>query len=189
MIRDLVIKNRTYRRFFENEKIDRKTLEELVDLARLSPSGGNMQSLKYIISFEKKDNDKIFPNLVWASYLKDWDGPCEGERPSAYIVVLSDTKINKNFFWDHGIASQSILLGAAEKGLGGCQFGVFKEKPLRKELDIPEQYKVIMVIALGKPKETVVLEDIKDSSDIKYWRDENKVHHVPKRKLNDLIIN
>ena len=142
MIRDLILKNRTYRRFFEEERIERKTLEELLDLARLSPSGGNMQSLKYIISCEKEINRKIFPNLIWAGYLKDWDGPEEGERPSAYIVVLSDTAVNSNFFWDHGIASQSILLGAVEKGLGGCQFGAFKKESLRKALDISEQYEI-----------------------------------------------
>ena len=189
MIRDLILQNRTYRRFFENEKIERKTLEELVDLARLSPSGGNLQSLKYIISCDKENNSKIFSNIMWAGYLKDWDGPEEGERPSAYIVILSDTEISKNFFWDHGIASQSILLGAVEKGLGGCQFGAFKKESLREALDISNRYEILMVIALGKPRETVVLEELKEPSDVKYWRDENQVHHVPKRKLNDLIIN
>ena len=126
---------------------------------------------------------------MWASYLKDWDGPVEGERPSAYIVVLGDTDIFKNFFWDHGIAAQSILLGAAEKGLGGCQFGSFKKESLRKVLEIKDQYEILMVIALGKAKENVVLEELEDPADIKYWRDEKKIHHVPKRKLEDIILN
>ncbi len=188
MIRDLITKNRTYRRFYE-EKIDRKTVEELIDLARLSSSGGNMQALKYIISTEEDMNRKIFPNLMWASYLKDWDGPEDGEKPSAYIVVLGDTDINTNFFWDHGIAAQSILLGAVEKGLGGCMFGLIKKDSLRNDLDIPAKYEILMVIALGKPKEKVLLEELKDNSDIKYWRDEKQVHHVPKRKLEDIILN
>ena len=188
MIKDLILKNRSYRRFFE-EKIERKTLEELVDLARLSSSAGNMQSLKYIVSADNEMNSLIFPNLLWAAALKDWNGPEKGERPSAYIVVLGDTKINKNFFWDHGIAAQSILLGAVEKGLGGCMFGSFKKESLRNVLNISEQYEILMVIALGKPKEKVVLEELKDPDDIKYWRDSDQVHHVPKRSLEDIILN
>ncbi len=188
MIRDLILRNRTYRRFFE-ENIDRKTVEDLIDLARISSSAGNMQSLKYFISCDPETNRKIFPNLMWASYLKDWDGPEEGERPSAYIVVLGDTKINSNFFWDHGIAAQSILLGAVEKGLGGCMFGSFKKDSLRKAVSLPEQYEILMIIAIGKPRETVVIEELKDPSEIKYWRDGNMVHHVPKRSLKDIIIN
>lgn len=188
MLRELIEKNRTYRRFYENVKVDRKTLEELVDLARLSPSGGNLQSLKYILSYEAERNNLVFPHLKWAGYLKDWGGPEAGERPAAYIIMLGDKEISPNHFWDHGIASQSILLGAVEQGLGGCQFGSIDREGLRNSLNIPEQYEIVMVIALGKPKEEVVLEDIKDSKDVKYWRDENKVHHVPKRKLVDLIL-
>jgi nitroreductase len=188
MLRELIEKNRTYRRFYEDVKVDRKTLEELVDLARLSPSGGNLQSLKYILSYETERNNLVFPHLKWAGYLKDWGGPEAGERPAAYIIMLGDKEISPNHFWDHGIASQSILLGAVEQGLGGCQFGSIDREGLRKSLNIPEQYEIVMVIALGKPKEEVVLEDIKDPKDVKYWRDENKVHHVPKRKLVDLIL-
>lgn len=188
MLRKLIEKNRTYRRFYEDVKVDRKTLEELVDLARLSPSGGNLQSLKYILSYEAERNNLVFPHLKWAGYLKDWGGPEAGERPAAYIIMLGDKEISPNHFWDHGIASQSILLGAVEQGLGGCQFGSIDREGLRKSLNIPEQYEIVMVIALGKPKEEVALEDIKDPKDVKYWRDENKVHHVPKRKLVDLIL-
>lgn len=188
MLRELIIKNRTYRRFYEDVKIERETLEELIDLARLSSTGGNLQSLKYIVSYTEEKNSLIFPHLKWAGYLKDWDGPIEGERPAGYIVILLDKGISKNCFWDHGIACQSILLGAAEKGLGGCMFGAIDREGLNMALDIPEQYELLLVIALGKPKEEVVLVDIKNPQDVKYWRDENQVHHVPKRKLEDLIL-
>jgi nitroreductase len=130
----------------------------------------------------------ILPHLRWAGYLTDWKGPEEGEKPSAYIVVLLDKDISSNCFWDHGIACQSILLGACEKGLGGCMFGSFDKNGLRNSLKISERYEPLMVIALGKPKETVVLEALDDSGNIKYWRDENSVHHVPKRNLKDLIL-
>lgn len=187
-IRELVLKNRSYRRFYQNEKIERTLLEELVDLARLSSSGANLQPLKYVLSNEPDKNEIIFRHLKWAAYLKDSNGPEEGEKPSAYIIVLGDKEISGNFFWDHGIACQSILLGACEKGLGGCMFGSVDKKGLAEKLDIPERYEILVVIALGKPKEKVVLEDLNETGDIKYWRDENGVHHVPKRKLKDIIL-
>lgn len=188
MIKDLIMKNRTYRRFYQEVIIDRKVLEELIDLARLSSSGGNLQSLKYVLSNNAERNEVIFQSLKWAGYLPQWDGPKEGEKPSAYIIMLGDTNISKYFFWDHGIACQSILLGACEKGLGGCMFGSVDKKGLKSALNIPDQYELLLVIALGKPKETVCLEECKNDGDIKYWRDENEVHHVPKRKLEEIIL-
>lgn len=188
MIRDLVLKNRSYRRFYQDEVIEKKSLEGLVDLARLSGSGANLQALKYILSWEAERNNKIFPHLRWAGYLPDWDGPAEGERPSAYIIMLGDKDISSNYFWDHGIACQSILLGAADLGLGGCMFGSIDRKGLKKDLNIPDQYEIMLTIALGKPKEKVVLEEVKDPDNIKYWRDEQGVHHVPKRALKDIIV-
>lgn len=188
MIQDLIKKNRTYRRFYQEVEIDRTVLEELIDLARLSSSGGNLQSLKYVLSNETEKNNLIFQHLKWAGYLKDWNGPEEGEKPSAYIVILGDKNISTNFFWDHGIACQSILLGACEKGLGGCMFGSVDREGLKNRLNIPERYELLLVIAMGKPKESVVLEELEDTGNIRYWRDENGVHHVPKRKLQDIIL-
>lgn len=188
MIHELIKKNRTYRRFFQNYEIERNTLEELVELARLSSSGGNLQSLRYILSCDREKNELIFPHLRWAGYLREWPGPEEGERPSAYIVMLMDKEISKNPSWDHGIACQSILLGACEQGLGGCMIGAVDKKALTEALQIPDQYELLLVIALGKPKETVVLEEVIDPKEIRYWRDVNGVHHVPKRKLQDIIV-
>ncbi|MEK6777042.1 MAG: nitroreductase family protein [bacterium] len=188
MLRELVIKNRSYRRFYGNEKVSLRTLKELVDLARYSAAAANLQPLKYILSSDKKKNDLIFPHLAWAGYLKDWSGPKPVERPSAYIVVMGDTKIARDFVCDHGIAVQSILLGAVEKGLGGCIIGSIQRKGLKESLRIPDQYKILLVIALGKPKETVVIETVGPDGDIKYWRDEKGIHHVPKRSLKEIII-
>ncbi len=188
MIKDLIRQNRTFRRFYQDVEIDRVILEELIDLARLSSCGGNLQSLKYVISNKPEKNNLIYQHLRWAGYLTDWPGPQEGERPSAYIIVLGDKDISKNFFWDQGIASQSILLGACEKGLGGCMFGSIDREGLKNKLGIPDRYEVLLVIALGEPKEEVVLEELDETGSIKYWRDEKGVHHVPKRKLEDIIL-
>jgi nitroreductase len=188
MLLDLVKKSRSYRRFKESEPVSLSTLRELVDLARLSPSGANRQPLKYILSAGRETNAKIFPCLAWAGYLKDWGGPKEGERPAAYIIILGDKSISNEFFCDHGIASQSILLGAAEKGLGGCIIASIKRDALRGVLSIPEHCEILLALALGRPAETVVLEDVGPAGDIKYYRDAKSVHHVPKRKLEELII-
>jgi nitroreductase len=189
MLKELVKKNRSYRRFYQDDKIDESKLRELVDLARQTPSAANKQPLKYILSNTDEKNGKIFSTLAWAGYLKDWDGPEEGERPSAYIIILNDTSISKTVYCDHGIVSQTILLGAVEKGLGGCILASIKKKKLSDLLNIPPGYDILLVISLGKPKEEVVMERVDSSSNIKYWRDDKSIHHVPKRDIDDIILN
>jgi len=157
MIKALIYKNRSYRRFHQDQKVTMETLEELVDLARHSACGANLQSLKYILSCEANTNALIFKRLGWAAYLKDWKGPAEGEQPAAYIVLLGDTTIHTNFFCDHGIACQSMLLGAVEKGLGGCILASINRKGLQKDLAIGQHFEILLVLALGHPKETVQL--------------------------------
>lgn len=188
VIDDLIKTNRSCRRFHQHEAIGEDTLRRLVNLARLSASAANLQPLKYLLSYEPPKNDAIFSCLAWAGYLKDWPGPAEGERPAAYIVILGDTDIAKNFGCDHGIAAQSILLGARARGLAGCMIGSIQRERLRELLNIPPRCEILLVLALGKPKETVVLEEVGLEGNIKYWRDEQGVHHVPKRRLEDIII-
>jgi nitroreductase len=188
MLRDIVIRNRSYRRFHQDHAIARDELRDLVDLARLSASGANMQQLKFFISWEPETNARIFPCLGWAAYLKDWPGPEEGERPSAYIIILHDTRIAANYWCDHGIAAQSILLGAAEKGLGGCMIASIRKKDLAEALGIPGHFDVLLVLALGRPCEEVRIEPVGEDGSIRYWRDSAGVHHVPKRSLDELVI-
>jgi len=187
MIEEIIRKNRSYRKFFQEKKISKNTLKALINLARLSPSAANLQPLKYVLSNDPAVNRRIFPCLSWAGYLKDWKGPSEGERPSAYVIVLGDTRITKQFGCDHGIAVQSILMGATEKGFGGCIIGAIQRKTLRQNLGIPKRYEILLVLALGVPRETVLIEYVK-KGDIRYWRDVNNIHHVPKRRLSDIIL-
>jgi nitroreductase len=187
-LRELVSRNRSYRRFHQDVAIDLETLKGLVDLARLSASAGNHQPLKYILSRDLKMNALIFPQLGWAAYLKDWPGPSEGERPSAYILILGDKDIRESFGCDQGIAAQSILLGATEQGLGGCIIASVRKEELRLALGIPDRYEILLVLALGKPKETIEIEPVGANGDIKYWRDDQGIHHVPKRSLEEIIL-
>jgi nitroreductase len=188
MIEDLIRRNRTCRRFRGEKALGEEAMRSLVELARLSASSGNAQPLKFILSCDAQRNELIFPCLQWAYYLEDWDGPEPEQRPSGYIVILGDTNIAKNYEIDTGIAAQSIVLGAAMQGLAGCMFGSVDAGRLRKALDIPDHLDVALIIALGEPAEEIVLEETGPDGDIRYWRDEQGVHHVPKRPLDELII-
>ena len=187
MITDLIKANRSHRRFQQDRPLTRDALRQIVEVARLVPSAMNLQPLRYILSSTPEKNSLIFPYLAWAGYLKDWPGPAESERPVAYVVILGDKEIIDNFGCDHGIAAQTILLAAVETGLRGCMIANIQRERLRAALKIPEQYQIHLVIALGYPGETVVIEEVKNG-EIKYWRDEKSVHHVPKRTLGEIIL-
>ena len=191
MIAELIAKTRTVRRFQEKRKLPQDVLRELVDFARLGGSARNGQPLKYQIVTEEPLRSDIFPLLGWAGYLKDWKGPEPGERPPAYILCLLDRKLLKGpeseAQFDLGIATQNMLLGAGERGIFGCRIGAFSAK-IHDRLGLDSQYKVLLVLALGYPVEQVVLEDVGADGDVRYWRDGEQVHHVPKRRLDDILV-
>jgi nitroreductase len=185
--KELVAKTRSYRRFTQ-EPLAESTLLQLVDYARLSASPANRQALKFLLSCDASTNEKIFPALSWAAALKDWSGPSTEERPTAYIVLLLDTDQSKNAGQAPGIAAQSIVLGAAEQGIGACMIGSINREALMERLALSRRYEVVLIVALGKPAETVVIEGPGPAGEITYYRDEAGVHHVPKRPLNELIV-
>jgi nitroreductase len=187
MIKELITRNRSYRRFDEAVKVSSQQILKWIDLARLSGSGRNAQPLKYAIVTKTEMCAKIFPFLGWAGYLNNWKGPEEGERPVAYVAVIKDRSIAENHYCDDGIAMQSILLGAAEDGFGGCVIGSVNKAKVAKLLGLNEEQELLYIIALGKPAEEVVIDEVIDGN-IKYWRDENGVHHVPKRPIDEIVI-
>ena len=182
MLKDLVTKNRSYRRFYQDTIIELETLRELIDLARLSPSAANRQAIKYILSNDPQRNALIFPNIHIDN------DPREGERPSAYIIMLEDTRIKLLLACDYGIAAQTIHLGAVEKGLGGCMVAMINKNGLREALEIPSHYEILLVLALGKPREKMVIETVGEDGSTQQWWDEEGVRHVPKRSLDDIIV-
>jgi len=182
MLEDLVLKNRSYRRFYQDATIETETLRELVNLARLSASGANRQALKYILSNEPDENSLIFRHITLAG------NPGEDEAPTAYIIILGDKTISDTFGCDHGIAAQSILLGAVEKGLGGCMVGLVKREGLAEALEIPPELEILLVLILGKPKEVpVIVRTFKEGTNMS-WVDDEGVRQVPKRSLDDIIV-
>ena len=186
--KNLIKSSRSTRLFDENFEVSKDVLYDIVDTARFAPSTRNSQPIKYFISADKDINEKIFPELIWAGYLKDFIGPKKGERPSAYILFLKDEN-EKNPYYniDLGICSQTIALSAKSKGLSACIIASIYAKNLKEKLSI-EGYSVELVLALGKGAEKVEIVEIEEGGDIKYYRKDG-IHYVPKRKLKDIIVN
>ncbi len=188
MLKDLVEKNRSVRRYDSSYQVSKEQLTDLVDLARIAPSAANRQPIKYILCYEPLVNEKVFACMGWAGYLQDWKGPSVNERPTGYIIMITEVQIAPHVNIDPGIFAQTILLGATEMGLNGCMIASVNKNKIRKALNIPTTYEILLAISIGKSGETVVIDSLEKEGDIRYWRDENSVHHVPKRKLEDIII-
>jgi len=184
----LVKQSRSIRRFREDRRIDMQTLEELVDTARFCPSGRNRQPIRYILTTDPEVMAEVYPCLVWAMDLPDWDGPETGERPAAAITLVTERDPPIDPCYDVGIAAQTILLAAAERGISGCMLGSLYRETLARTFDLPVEYEIRLLIALGYAGERVVLEEVGPDGDTRYWRDEHGVHHVPKRTLDGIIL-
>lgn len=187
-IRDLVKKSRSYRRFHEDQRITRETLAGLVDTARFCPCSRNRQPLRYIITTDPEKTADISACLSFALDLPDWGGPVVGERPAGYITIVTEGECTPFTAYDIGIAAQTIMLAAAEQGIGGCMFGSIRKPRLRSVLGFPERYEVHLVLAFGYQAEEVVLEPVGPDGNTTYWRDACGIHHVPKRSLEEVLI-
>ena len=188
-MKELVLLNRSYRRFDESRKVTKEELCSLISLCRTVPSTANSQALRFYPVWEQEKKEALFPHLGWAAALPEWGGPKEGERPGGYIVLLCDKSIAPSKPIDCGICGQTVQLGATELGLGGCMLMNIKRDGIAKALGIDtEKYAIEMVIAIGKPAEKVVLVPIAEDGSVKYYRDADGTHYVPKRSLEDLIV-
>jgi len=185
--KELMLACRSYRRFNQNHMITQAELRDIIDHVRLMPSPANLQPLKFILINRRETCQAIFPHLKWAAYLENWEGPEEGERPAAYIVMLGNRKMSLHINWDYGIALQILMLSNTEKGYGGCAIAACNKKKIAEILEIPADYEIGCVVALGQPRETVVIDKVKHGN-IKYWRDGQDIHHVPKRSIDELIL-
>lgn len=186
----LLKSNRTIRRFDSSRKISVETLRQLVELVRYCASGRNLQPLRYRMVYSPEECEQIFPALKWAGYLTDWDGPAEGERPVAYLIQYLDTGLTTNCLCDDGLQLEAITLGASTLGIHGCIIKAFNAAKISEVLNIPANYKPLYVLALGYPAEIVELTDTDGTTqaDIRYYRNSDDHHIVPKRPLKELII-
>ena len=189
MFKDLVIRSRSYRKFDESCPVDYETLYSLIDTARFTPSTVNRQAVRFMIINDSVRNAIVFDSLSFAGLLKGAGTPGPGERPSAYIIILCDLTVAKEMHYDEGIVAQTIMLAAVEKGLGGCILGSINRQKLFEELGIDkERYTIDLVLALGKPAQETVIDDISADESTAYYRDDEGRHHVPKIKTEDLIL-
>ena len=191
MLKELVIKNRSYRGFDENYSFTREQLEGYVDLTRYTASSVNAQPLKYKIVFEKNEVEAVRPLTRWARALPDMVLPHPNMHATAFIIICQDTDISPNlarYQKDIGIVAQTITLAAVEDGLGGCMIGNFTPDEVKETLNLAENLTPMLIIALGKPDEEIVIKEIDNGESTKYYRDENDIHYVPKRKLKDILI-
>ena len=189
--KELVRKNRSCRGFDESRKITREELVELVDLARMTPAGMNKQVFSYYLAYEKEQLDMIQPLTKWAAALSELNLPREGERPTGYIIICQDLNLSDNLVWSRanlGIVAQTICLGATEMGVACCMIGSFNGNAFKEAAGLAEHYVPLLAIAIGKSIETTVLTEADDPTKIDYYRDENDVHYVPKRKLEDILL-
>jgi len=189
--KDLVKKNRSYRLFDMTKPITKEQLLDFIDTTRFAPASVNIQPIVYKISCTPEMNAKIRPYTFWAKMLKDYSGPDPEHDPTAYIAICTDKSLAPNaerFDRDIGIVAQTIMLSAVEAGFGGCMIGNFKKAEISEIMGITDDYDLRLVLALGAPAEEIILEELEKGADYRYYRDENNVHHVPKRKLEDIII-
>lgn len=191
MLKDLLIACRSCRGYDESRRISKEELLEFVDLTRYSAASMNIQPLKYRLIFEKEEVERMQPLTIWARQLPQMKLPHPGKNPTAFIIICQDTNVDPGigkFHRDVGIVAQTMLLAATEKGLGGCMIGSFSAGRVAEEFDLPEHIKPMLVVAFGKPDEKIVLTDLPEDGNFKYYRDENDVHYVPKRSLDEIVL-
>ena len=186
MLLDLVKRARSFRRYDPTKPVSTDDLKEFVEAARLTPSAGNLQRLRYLAVTEKSEILTLTKEVKWAGYLTDWDGPSDGEAPAAYLILLSPESTGVSQI-DVGIAAETILLAAAEKGVGGCMILNFPRETLTERYKLAGKYKIELVISLGVPAEKVEIEEMKEGN-VRYYRDQNDVHRVPKRALSEVFL-
>lgn len=191
MLRDLLLNNRSYRSYDSSRQVARDELLDMIECTRLAASSMNMQPLKYRLVYEADEVAKFAPLTKWAGSLKTIKLPPEGHHPTAYIVICHDTQIAGNmqtFLRDVGIVAQTILLAAVEMGLGGCMIGNFSADEASEVLSIDKKYIPNLVLAIGKPDEIIILTESKPNESIKYFRDDNNIHYVPKRSIDEVVL-
>jgi nitroreductase len=188
MIKELVIQNRSYRKFHNSKKLTSNQLADLVDIARLTPSSKNRQPLKYLLVTKDDDVNFVFGHLKWAWHLKHWDGPEKSQQPPSYIVMCIDKDLNDQALIDSGIAAQTILLAATEKKLGGCIIRTVNRYAIGKHFNLSKNIEVVQVIAIGYPDQDIELTPVLANGSVVYYEDNTGKHFVPKRELKDIII-
>lgn len=183
---DLVKQRRTIRRF-QQTPIAPELLGQLIDAARLAPSGSNLQPCEFIVVNKSETVAQLFLHTRWAGYLPPEQGfPPPDQRPVVFVVVLLNREIRATG-GEHDVAAavMNMMYLALENGIGSCWIGSVDRKAVRALLQIPEKLEIDSVLALGYPDETPIIEKMTDS--VKYYKDNQGRLHVPKRSLDQVL--
>jgi nitroreductase len=172
----------------QDTRISRDDLNWLMECASRAPCGRNAQVLRYALVSSPEKCAELFIHTRWAGALKDWDGPAEGERPTAYIAVMSPKESTELMQMDVGNAAQTIQLAAHTRGIGCCMHASFVRPACTGLLHVPEDMQLALILALGMAREERRLAPMPASGDFAYWRDAQGVHHVPKRTVSELVL-
>ena len=190
MLKDLLIASRSYRSFDESVKITPEQLADWVDHARYAPSSINLQMLKFVAVTSEALCARLLSFTRWAGKITDMKLPPVGHAPVAYVVICADRNVSatvEKFDKDVGICAQTIMLAACECGFGGCMIGSFSPSEFTEALGLGENLVPRLVLALGKPDETVNLVGEAEDGSVTYYR-EGGIHYVQKRKLENILI-
>ncbi|MEW6009267.1 MAG: nitroreductase family protein [Candidatus Omnitrophota bacterium] len=180
-----IISRRSIRKF-KQKQIPKKVIEKILESARLGPSAANLQPCEFIVVDEPERKGELFSALKWAGYIAPSGNPSKEERPLTYIVTITDSRKSKDWaLIDASIAMENMILTAWNEGIASCWLGAIDKERIRQILAVPSYYNVEFVLALGYSAEKSVLEEYK--RDVKYWKDDSGVMHVPKRSLKDIV--
>ena len=190
MFKDLVTSARSYRKYDQAQGIEEATLRGFVDIARIANSGTNLQPFKYKIIGAQPMVDQLFAITKWGGRYKNYTGPAPGEQPAGYIVICCDNDVRKasTAEMDTGIVAEVLVLAAADAGYGSCMIGNFARDKCRELLQLKDNIEPMLVVAFGRPNDTIVLDELEAGGSTDYYRDDKGVHHVPKRKLEDILL-
>ena len=140
------IKGRRSIRQFDSKEVEEDKIQACLEAARWAPSASNRQPWHFLIVRDKKTREKIAKMHPHAKFVKS--------SPVVFIPIGDPVRHPKYFHADTAVAIQNFLLAAYAHGLGTCWAGVIDnpfEKDMKELLNIPEELRIIAVVAVGYP--------------------------------------
>jgi nitroreductase len=167
-------------RRFKQEAVDRTDLDRMIDAGRYAPTGYNKQAIRFAVISSAQKVCEAFAFTGWLT-----GTPPEGQRPAAYIVVLSDTTIAADATGAH-CATYAVMLAAYSLGYGSCWHGCEGSEKVAQFLGLPAHLKPYILISLGKPDEDFCVHD--PSSDWQVRKESDGTVHLGKRGRDEVTV-
>lgn len=181
-----VIRARRSIRRFQRKPVPEAVMLDLLEAARLSPTGTNAQPLRFIGIRSADLCSALFAHLRWAGYIPDGSAsPTAETQPAAYVVLLVDKSIRPQADNDAGAAAMSMMLSAQAHGVASCWLGSVDRPKVAALLDLDTgRFQVHTVLALGYPAQTSRAVPAVDGN-LKYYLEAPDQLCVPKRPPED----